>query len=191
MASNNLRPEEWQNLVSRIRTGDPTVAQALTDRERRFDNFFATGQYKPVATQNATLTTANVANETYGHWIRIGNWVWVQASFRSTSSGTASNRILLSVPPELLIASPTFQSNNVDITIPRGQFTWVDDSTAPDGIITGTAVSYANTHIAGITSGVQGSAESTIYIGEGAFNQVVSGDWVKMNVNYLTNNAMV
>jgi len=185
MASDNLRPEEWPDLVRMIQEGHPNIGQRLVDRERRFDNFFATGQYKPTATAGAALTGSTVATETWGEWIRFGRWVFVQAQFRSTSAGTASNRILLSVPPELLIAGPV-PGGSASIFVPRGQFIWEDDSTAPDGIVTGTAVPYGSTHIAGITSGIFGAAETFIYIGEGATSTVASGDWVAMSVMYLT-----
>lgn len=40
MATNSLRPEEWPGIVDRIRRGDPNIGAYLTDRERRFDQFF-------------------------------------------------------------------------------------------------------------------------------------------------------
>lgn len=46
LATNTLNPDEWPDIIRRIRSGDPSIGRYLAERERRFDNFF--GQFKDV-----------------------------------------------------------------------------------------------------------------------------------------------
>ena len=91
MASNVLRPEDWPDIVKRIRNGDDeAVAAFLSDRERRFDNYFANGFYTPVVTQGATITSQS---PTFGRWFRVGDWAFIHGYFLANSAGTVANNI--------------------------------------------------------------------------------------------------
>ena len=187
MASNVLRPEEWPDLVSAIRQGDPNIGSRLADRERRFDNFFATGFYVPVVTQGATITSQAT---TIGRWFRIGDWAFVHGLFVANSAGTLSSNIRFSVPSELPIG-PVLPAGVGAAQLINGSLSWVDVSLAPDGYAIAHAYSIDAFTIEGQVGAEQGTAVSQRRLGAGGTDQIAAGDFLELAMSYYTSSASV
>lgn len=103
MATNNLRPEEWPDIVNRIRNAsDADVGAFLAERERRFDNFFQTIGKEEVGTISAFQNSAAVAASlTDAVGIRVGTFVFLNLTITLTAGSTGAGTIMVTAPVDL------------------------------------------------------------------------------------------
>jgi hypothetical protein len=102
MGSNTWRAEDWSDIVDAIRSGDPTAAPRIADRERAHDNFFqvlSRLDFVPVVTQLATVTFTTY----HFSGLRVGPWVQLNFRCAATSVGTAANAFAITTPTQFPI----------------------------------------------------------------------------------------
>lgn len=174
MATNILHPEEWPDIIAAIRSGDPNIGSRLADRERRFDNYFATYPYVPVLKTGGAVKTCTVV---YADVFRIGTRVWITAEVTATQAGAANATVRLMLPPEL--PAPAYTAG---------------ESLA--GVFTVKEVSSGKLYVGAARIDVDNVTgwphNLTDKIGPGTGTTIASGDSIAMSINYPTiNNPLV
>lgn len=100
-------PGEWVDIVRRIQSGDTSVGSRLAERERRQQNVMQFSTYRPVLSQEDTMT-AQYPADTYADVQRIDNRVNIHFSCSiASTTGSADIQFMdVSLPPMLAQFGP-------------------------------------------------------------------------------------
>lgn len=181
MGTTVLSPGEWPDIVRRIQEDDPTVGSTISDRERRFDNFFGTISDTETTPGRVRQAGSERATSSHGLWgYRVGNWVTLRGTAVIGAVSATGGAITVDFPAALPFDTSADNQSLSSIGI---MSVYINSSTAQyvgeiQGSVLGRFSGTANGRI--LSMGSQDPAAA-----------LVQYDTVRYNITYRTNNLLV